>query len=70
MGQYLDKSTYLKFVGKVLMIINPQESAKAWPKSIKNHELSPPKLGKAPYPAYISLKKKERKKEKKDDLAN
>ena len=32
---------YSQFVGKALIIINPQESAKTWPKSGKNHELSP-----------------------------
>ena len=32
---------YSQIVGKALIIINPQESEKTWPKSGKNHELSP-----------------------------
>lgn len=57
---------YLPFAGKALIIINPQESAKTWPKSGKNHELLSPSNLESPHLLLTFLYFFP----KKDDLAN
>jgi hypothetical protein len=59
-GEYFDKSMYLKFVGKVVVITYPQESTKTWPKSMKNYELLPLNLERPPLLLTFFKKKKKR----------